>query len=153
MELMKMVRWTFSQHKRKPKYVWLRKMKIINWVSSASEVIATWASLHNSLYFHMFDIFHSTTLKKKGTLGFELSWPNSASITQNWPDCLHYLDLWPPDKDSQRPQRSLQSIFQSLGQANKVWGPPDKTWPLWENPLWVSLILHFDIKPDWKRNI
>lgn len=40
-------------------------MKIINWVSSASEVIATWASLHNSLYFYMFDIVHGTTLKKK----------------------------------------------------------------------------------------
>lgn len=114
-------------------------MKIINWVSSASEVIATWASLHNSLYFYMFDIVHGTTLKKKeGDTGLWVVLPISVSITQNWADGLHYLDLWPPDKDSQRPQRSLQSIFHSLGQANKVWGPPDEMWPLWENPLWGS---------------
>lgn len=116
MELMKMVRWPLSQHKRKPKYVWLRKRKIINWVSSASEVIATWTSLHNALSFYMFDIFHSTTLKKKeGDTGL---WVVLAHL------CFYYSELarLPPLSGPLATWQGLSETRGHCSQYSRAWG-------------------------------
>lgn len=151
MGLMRMVKWPLNQQKRKPKYIWLGKMKITDWVS-ASHVMGTWASSQNSLCFYTFDMFHSKKLKKKeGNTGL---WVVLAQF------CLCCSELARLPTTIRTPGHLTRTLRDCRGhcvkilqpqQAKEAGGPPDRTWPPYEYPLWVSRSLYSVFK--WRPNI